>query len=72
MEVGLFTLDRQPHPVAAAFKELVERYGDLPLLEEFPVGQMQPTGEPWVVKKKLAAAERGDSGRSGGGKWGDG
>lgn len=37
---GLFTLERKPHPVAEAFRELCRRYGDAPLLESFPVGTM--------------------------------
>ncbi len=32
--VGLYTLERTPRPVATAFRELAERYGDLPLLDD--------------------------------------
>lgn len=35
---GLFTLDRQPKPIAGAFRHLCEHYGRLPLLEDVPLG----------------------------------
>lgn len=39
--VGLFTLDREPRPTAFAFRELVERYGNLPLFEDCEFGHLQ-------------------------------
>ena len=33
---GLYDLDRKPHPAAAAFKELAQKFGTEPLLESFP------------------------------------
>lgn len=40
VENGLFDLDRQPHPVAQAFKDLIERYSNLPLVSAFAMGSM--------------------------------
>ncbi|MBW3634852.1 MAG: family 1 glycosylhydrolase [Armatimonadetes bacterium] len=47
---GLFTLERQPQPVATAFRDLVRHYGDLPVLEDFPIGNMRgPLSERWLA-----------------------
>lgn len=44
---GLFTLDRQPRPVAAAFRELATRYANLPVLQDVPIGSIRgPLPEP--------------------------
>ena len=32
--VGLYMLERTPPPVATAFRELAQRYGNLPLLDD--------------------------------------
>jgi len=37
---GLFDLERRPRPVASAFRDLVNRYQDRPVLEDFPIGSM--------------------------------
>jgi len=52
---GLFSLDRQPHPAAQAFRDLVERYGNLPVLEDFPIGKMQGPPDAVPVQEKLEA-----------------
>jgi len=33
---GLYTLERRPRPAAQAFKDLATRFGQRPLLEDFP------------------------------------
>jgi beta-glucosidase/6-phospho-beta-glucosidase/beta-galactosidase len=35
---GLYNLERKPNPVAQAFKELCQRYSNLPIVESFPIG----------------------------------
>lgn len=35
---GLYSLDRKPNPVAQAFKDLSQRYGNLPIVESFSIG----------------------------------
>lgn len=37
---GLYNLDRQPH-AAEAFHYLATYYGDLPVLQDFPIGGMR-------------------------------
>ena len=54
---GLFTLDREPNPVAHEFKKLAERYNDQPLLTNFAMGSMPggstaSTESPHVKQKK--------------------
>lgn len=54
---GLFSLDRQPRPAAQAFRELCRRYRSLPVVESFPVGEMQgPPSETGVTEKLKTAA----------------
>ena len=40
VENGLYDLDRQPHPVAQSFKDMISRYRNLPLLSAFAMGSM--------------------------------
>ena len=54
---GLFTLDREPNPVAHEFKNLAERYNDQPLLSNFamgaiPGGSFESTERHHARKKK--------------------
>lgn len=35
---GLYSIERTPNPVAREFKNLCRRYGNLPIVESFPVG----------------------------------
>lgn len=41
-ENGLYTLDRTPRLVAAAYRDLIRRYPELPFLEDFPGGGIPP------------------------------
>ncbi len=40
---GLFDLDRNPMPAAAAYKRLIELHGGDPLLRDFPIGSLEPS-----------------------------
>jgi beta-glucosidase/6-phospho-beta-glucosidase/beta-galactosidase len=54
---GLYTLERKPNPVAGAFRELAERYRDLPLLEDFSMGAMQGPPSDTSIPEKMKAAQ---------------
>ncbi|HEV2130354.1 MAG TPA: hypothetical protein VGR27_04605, partial [Longimicrobiaceae bacterium] len=54
---GLYTLERKPNPVAGAFRELAERYRDLPLLEDFSMGAMQGPPSDASIPEKMKAAQ---------------
>lgn len=48
---GLYTLERDPRPAAQAFRDLVDRYRDLPLLQDFSMGSMRgPDADGGVVQ----------------------
>jgi beta-glucosidase/6-phospho-beta-glucosidase/beta-galactosidase len=50
---GLFTLERKRRPVATAFRELCERYANLPVVGSFPVGGMQGPPSQVSVQEKI-------------------
>ncbi len=54
---GLFTLERKARPVARAFSELCQRYGNLPIVESFSMGAMQGAQHGTPVTDKMKAKE---------------
>ncbi len=51
---GLFRLDRTANPVASAFQQLAERYGELPLISDFAMGQMVGDDLPLFKEERAA------------------
>ncbi len=51
---GLFRLDRTANPVASAFQQLVQRYGELPLIFDFAMGQMVGDDLPLFKEERAA------------------
>ena len=55
VENGLYDLDRRPHPVAHAFKDLIQRYKNLPLVSAFAMGSMAgPANEYTQIELRSA------------------